>query len=216
MRGGKDLYVFINGPDGINRAHRGRPELIGTNMNDFRDPNGKFVIRKMAELVKQQESGWVEYRWVNPKTSAVEDKLAYVERLGDDYYAGVGVYKSDNINENAVAIISGSPDSDDTYLQVACDLASVLNDGDNLRTLPIVGIGGPQTIRDVRFLKGVDIGLTQTNVFNNFRRSNETLGSGDGKIVYITKLFTEEVHLVARTGIDDQPLIGSIDTGVAS
>jgi hypothetical protein len=43
-------------------------------------------------------------------------------------------------------------------LQIANDLASVLNDSDRLRILPIVGVGGHQNIRDVRYLKGVDIG----------------------------------------------------------
>jgi TRAP-type uncharacterized transport system substrate-binding protein len=50
-------------------------------------------------------------------------------------------------------------------------------------------------------VRGVDIGLTQTNILNNFRRSNERLGQFDDKIVYIAKLFNEEVHLVARPDI---------------
>jgi TRAP-type uncharacterized transport system substrate-binding protein len=118
-----------------------------------------------------------------------------------DYLVGVGIYKNEQPNENTVGLISGSPNSDDTYLQMAYDLADVLNDGDNLRILPIAGIGGPRNIRDVRYLRGVDIGLTQTNILNNFRRSNEKLGQVDDKIVYIAKLFNEEVHLVAKPDI---------------
>src|SRR6202035_2980528 len=49
--------------------------------------------------------------------------------------------------------------------------------------------------------RGVDIGLTQTNILNNFRRSNERLGQFDDKIVYIAKLFNEEIHLVAKPNI---------------
>jgi uncharacterized protein len=118
-----------------------------------------------------------------------------------DYFVGVGVYKNEQPNENTIGLISGSPNSDDTYLQIAYDLADVLNDGDNLRILPIAGIGGPKNIRDVRYLRGIDIGLTQTNILNNFRRSNERMGQADDKIVYIAKLFTEEVHLVARANV---------------
>ena len=84
---------------------------------------------------------------------------------------------------------------------MAYDLAEVLNDGDNLRILPIAGIGGPRNIRDVRYLRGIDIGLTQTNILNSFRRSDVRLGQSDDKIVYIAKLFNEEVHLVARPDI---------------
>jgi uncharacterized protein len=67
-----------------------------------------------------------------------------------EYFVGVGIYKNEQPNKNTIGLISGSPNSDDTYLQMAYDLADVLNDGDNLRILPIAGIGGPRNIRDVR------------------------------------------------------------------
>jgi uncharacterized protein len=102
---------------------------------------------------------------------------------------------------NTVGIISGSPNSDDTYLQMPTILAEVLNDDDSLRILLIAGIGGPKNLRDLRYVRGVDIGLTQTNILNSFRRSNERLGQVDNKIVHIAKLFNEEVHLVARPNI---------------
>jgi TRAP-type uncharacterized transport system substrate-binding protein len=77
----------------------------------------------------------------------------------------------------------------------------VLSNGDTLRIIPVVGIGGPQNIRDVRNLKGIDIGLTQTSILNNYRRSNEILGLTDDKIVYIARLFNLEIHLVTRSNI---------------
>jgi uncharacterized protein len=115
--------------------------------------------------------------------------------------AGVGIYKNEQPNVNVVGVISGSPNSDDTYLQMAYDLAEVLNDGENLRIMPIAGIGGPRNIRDVRYVKGIDVGLTQTSILNNFRRSNERMGQTENRLVYIAKLFNEEVHLVARNHI---------------
>jgi TRAP-type uncharacterized transport system substrate-binding protein len=85
---------------------------------------------------------------------------------------------------------------------MAYDLAEVLNDDDNLRVVPIAGVGGPRNIRDVRYLRGVDIGLTQISILNSFRRSNESIGQQtENKIVYIAKLFDEEVHLVAKPSI---------------
>src|SRR5260370_25876291 len=56
-------------------------------------------------------------------------------------------------------------------------------------------------MRDGRFLKGVEVGLTQLSVLNSFRSSNATLGKYDDKIVYIAKLFNEEVHLIAGRDI---------------
>jgi uncharacterized protein len=196
----RDLYPFVYDLNGVNMAHGAKPELVGKDLIDFKDQNGKFLIREMIELVNDSGSGWVDYRWANPTTNVIEDKSAYVEKMGK-YFVGVGIYQAEEMNQNTLAIVSGSPDSDDTSLQVAYDLAAALNDGDNLRIVPVVGIGGPQNIRDVRSLTGVDLGLTQTSILNDFRRSDEQLGSFDNKIVYIAKLFYEEAHLLVRDDI---------------
>jgi TRAP-type uncharacterized transport system substrate-binding protein len=194
----RDLYAYVIDMNGLVVANGAIPTMTpGTNLINFRDQNGKYLMREQLEVCKSpQGHGWVDFRWLSPLTQTIDDKSAYLERMGD-VCVGVGIYRNEQINENTVAIISGSPSADDTYLQVANDLASVLNDSDRLRILPIVGVGGPQNIRDVRYLKGVDIGLTQLSVLNSFRSSNQTLGKYDDKIVYIAKLFNEEVHLIA-------------------
>jgi TRAP-type uncharacterized transport system substrate-binding protein len=197
----RDLYPFVTQLTGLCVANGVLPAVRGKNLLDLKDQDGKFMIQEFVRTASTPPGhGWVDYRWLNPITKTVEDKSAWIERMGE-HFVGVGVYKNEQPNENTIGLISGSPNSDDTYLQIAYDLADVLNDGDNLRILPIAGIGGPKNIRDVRYLRGIDIGLTQTNILNNFRRSNERMGQHDDKIVYIAKLFTEEVHLVARNEI---------------
>ena len=84
-----------------------------------------------------------------------------------------------------------------TYLSIADDMAAVLDNGDEFRILPVIGKGGAQNIKDVRFLKGVDLGITQSAVLNGYKKSNE-IGAIDDKIVYITKLFNEEMHMIVR------------------
>src|SRR6266851_3150964 len=197
----RDLYPFVTELTGLCVANGVTPAVRGKNLLDLKDQDGKFMIQEFVRTASTSPGhGWVDYRWLNPVTKTIEDKSAWIERMGE-YFVGVGVYKNEQPNENTIGLISGSPNSDDTYLQIAYDLADVLNDGDNLRVLPIAGIGGPKNIRDVRYLRGIDIGLTQTNILNNFRRSNERMGQFDNKIVYIAKLFNEEVHLVARSNI---------------
>jgi TRAP-type uncharacterized transport system substrate-binding protein len=197
----RDLFAFVVDFQGINRANSKTPAVTGKDVMDLKDQDGKFITRGILAIAKEHGHGWFDYRWLNPVTKTIEDKSSYIERIGNNHAVGVGIYKNEQPNENTVGIISGSPSSDDTYLQMAYDLADVLNDGDNLRILPIAGIGGPRNIRDVLYLKGVDIGLTQTSILNNFRRSNERMGQNENKIAYIAKLFNEEVHLVARTNI---------------
>jgi uncharacterized protein len=198
----RDLFPYVHKIDGTQLVAAGFPASIrGKNLHDLKDQDGKFFVQEFVKVATTPPyHGWVDYRFLNPKTNTIDDKSAWIERMGD-YLVGVGVYKNEQPNENTIGLISGSPNSDDTYLQMAYDLADVLNDDDNLRILPIAGIGGPRNIRDVRYLRGVDIGLTQTSILNSYRRSNERMGQFEDKIVYIAKLFNEEVHLVAKSNI---------------
>lgn len=101
----------------------------------------------------------------------------------------------ERINLNTIAVISGNPNA--TYMTIAYDMSAVLDDGDEIRILPVIGKGGGQNIKDVRFLKGVDLGITQSNLLPYFKKTNE-IGPIDDKIVYIAKLFNEEAHLIVR------------------
>jgi TRAP transporter TAXI family solute receptor len=101
------------------------------------------------------------------------------------------------VNKDTVGIISGNPNG--TYLRLAYDMSAVLDDEEKgIRVLPIIGAGGGGNIRDVRFLKGIDLGITQSVLLNRYKRTNE-IGPIDDKIVYIAKLNNEEMHVVVRT-----------------
>src|SRR5260370_29037857 len=63
----------------------------------------------------------------------------------------------ERINANTVSIISGTPGA--TYFRAASDIAFALDDGDNLRILPILGKGAEQNAYDILYLKGVDLGF---------------------------------------------------------
>jgi len=99
------------------------------------------------------------------------------------------------INANTIAIVSGNINA--AWLTLAYDLSAVLDDGNNFRVLPVIGKGGAQNVRDVRYLKGIDLGITVTSVLGKFRRSGE-LGDISDKIDYITKLSDDEMHVLVR------------------
>ena len=105
------------------------------------------------------------------------------------------------MNANVVTIMAGSPNGTD--LGIAYDIAHVVDDGDNLRVLPIVGKGAAQSVKDVMFLKGVDMGITQANIIKYFARSGELGPNLSDQIVYVAKLFTEEVHIIVRSDVTD-------------
>jgi uncharacterized protein len=199
----RDLFPVITDMDRLFGVASWLPALRGRYLGDDKDQNGNFPVREFVNIAKGPGHGWFDTRVFNPLTKTVEDKSVYILRISEKYLVGVGVYRNDRPNENTVGLISGSPHSDDTYLSVAYDLAEVLNDDASLRIVPIVGIGGTRNIRDVRYLRGVDIGLTQTNILNSFRRNDEAMGQTEkDRIVYIAPLFIEEAHVLARTDIN--------------
>jgi TRAP transporter TAXI family solute receptor len=102
------------------------------------------------------------------------------------------------INAGTVGIVSGGING--TYIRIAAELASVLDNGDTLRVLPLVGKGSVQNIADILFLKGVDIGIVQSDVLAYIKRERLYPGA-DTSIEYIAKLYNEEVHVLAGKGI---------------
>lgn len=88
----RDLYPFVYDMSGLCVAHGARPALIGKNLIDLKDQDGKFLIREMVSMAKGPGSGWIDYKWPNPLTNKIEDKSSYVEKMGD-YFVGVGIYK---------------------------------------------------------------------------------------------------------------------------
>lgn len=88
----RDLYPFVYDLSGRCVAHGARPALIGKNLLDLKDQDGKYLIREMIGIARGPGSGWVDYKWPNPINNRIEDKASYVEKMGD-YFVGVGVYR---------------------------------------------------------------------------------------------------------------------------
>jgi TRAP transporter TAXI family solute receptor len=102
-------------------------------------------------------------------------------------------------NAGTIGIVTGGIDG--TYARIAADLAAVLDDGDALRILPILGRGSLQNISDILVLRGVDIGIVQSDVLAYARRQRLLPGL-DSLVQYVAKLYDEEVHILAGPGID--------------
>lgn len=103
------------------------------------------------------------------------------------------------MNQNTVTIISGTPAG--TYLAIAYDMAAVLDNGFDMRVLAVAGKGSVQNVRDILHLKGVDMGIVQADVMQFFLRRNELGRDLQQRLVYIAKLYNEEMHVVAGPDI---------------
>ena len=87
-----------------------------------------------------------------------------------------------------------------TNMIFADEMAQVLDDGDNLRVLPMVTYGAASNLEDLLYLRGVDVAITQSDVFEYFR-SQRKINNLDGRINYILRLPIAEMHVLAKNEI---------------
>ncbi len=130
---------------------------------------------------------WAAGPEVDP--ASVSDSLKAIFKYGKGQRETV-----DRLNANTVTLMSGTIGG--TYVQFGADLASALDDGDNLRVLSVIGRGSVQSVADILFLKGVDLGIVRSDTLDYLEKK----GYGNNikkQFTYITKLYNEEMHVVA-------------------
>ncbi len=88
----RDLYVVVYDMSGKCLAHGQKKSMVGKELIDFKDVDGKPYMRERVELMKKQPTAWQEYKFMNPLTKKVEPKEMYIARSGD-LIVGAGVYK---------------------------------------------------------------------------------------------------------------------------
>ncbi|CAK0769076.1 Single cache domain-containing protein [Gammaproteobacteria bacterium] len=89
----KDLYVFCMDMKGVMLAHGAKPELIGKNLLEKKDPDGKPLFQEMIKTVQEKNAGWVDYKWPHPETKVDTAKSSYVQMADPELFCGVGIYK---------------------------------------------------------------------------------------------------------------------------
>src|SRR5476649_1325228 len=102
------------------------------------------------------------------------------------------------LNANTVTLISGTIGG--TYVQFGADLASVLDDGNKLRVLPIVGRGSVQSVADILFLQGVELGIVRGDTLDYLEKKGFAKDIKK-QFTYVTKLYNEEMHVIASKSV---------------
>ena len=88
----RDLYLTVYTFDGTNVAHGVNAKMVGKNLLDLKDIDGKAYVRERLELARTKGSFWQDYKFVNPVSKKIEPKAMYCERAGELIVCG-GIYK---------------------------------------------------------------------------------------------------------------------------
>src|SRR6201991_2439811 len=121
----------------------------------------------------------------------VSDSLRAIFKFGS-------ISTRDALNANTVTLLTGTIGG--TYVQFGADLASILDDGGKLRVLPIVGRGSVQSVADILFLKGVDLGIVRADTLDYLEKKGFAKDIKK-QFTYVTKLYNEEMQMIAPKSI---------------
>jgi hypothetical protein len=105
----------------------------------------------------------------------------------------------ESINRWTIGLAAGRVEG--APLRLAAELAQVLDDGDNLRVMPIVTRGPFDNFNDLLHLRGVDLGIVYGDTLDHFK-NKEKISNVDNRVVFIANLFPAEVHVLARPEIN--------------
>ena len=88
----KDLYIFVYDLNGKCVAHGFNQKMIGKDLLDMTDSEGKAYVKERVTIAKTKGNGWQDYMFTDPISKKLEHKSAYIEKV-DDIIIGCGVYK---------------------------------------------------------------------------------------------------------------------------
>lgn len=88
----RDLYLTVYGMDGTVFAHGANAKMVGKNLIELKDVDGKAFVKERMELAAAKGTFWQDYKFTNPVTKKIEPKTAYCEKTGDVVVCG-GIYK---------------------------------------------------------------------------------------------------------------------------
>lgn len=88
----RELYIVVIDFNGVILANGSNQRMVGKQLLDVKDVNGKYFTREEVELAKTKGKGWVDFHWNNPVSNKIEPRSVYLERL-DDYFVLSGVFR---------------------------------------------------------------------------------------------------------------------------
>lgn len=103
------------------------------------------------------------------------------------------------VNNWTVGLAGGLPEG--TFLRFAAEIARNVNEPENLRVLAVVTQGATDNVKDLLYLRGIDIAITNADVLDHFK-TTERIPNIEKRINFISEMVVSEVHVVVRPEIN--------------
>jgi TRAP transporter TAXI family solute receptor len=127
-----------------------------------------------------------------------EPRRPTAARAPTAYASGEGATVA-KINNWTVGLAAGLPEG--TFLRFGAEIARNLNDSDELRVLATVTPGATDNVKDLLYLKGMDIAITHADVFEHFRTVDK-IPNIERRVNFISEMYISELHVLVRPEIN--------------
>jgi cytochrome c len=74
-----EIYPIVQSLEGVNLANAINLKLVGKNMSEAQDVDGKYFVKDMTALASKQASFWYDFKFANPVTKKIQVKDMYCE-----------------------------------------------------------------------------------------------------------------------------------------
>ncbi len=88
----RDLYVVVYDLSGKVLAHGQNPKMVGKDLIDLKDPDGKQFVKERVDLARSKGTFWHDYKFTDPVSKKVLPKSTYCQRV-ESTAVCVGIYK---------------------------------------------------------------------------------------------------------------------------
>ena len=89
-------YFWINDTRPFMVIHPYQPELNGTDLSGYKDPNGKKLFVEFVKVCREKGEGFVEYQWPKYSADKPQPTLSFVKLFDEwDWIIGTGIYIDD-------------------------------------------------------------------------------------------------------------------------
>jgi TRAP transporter TAXI family solute receptor len=131
------------------------------------------------------------------QTTSAQDKRK-IQRAPSSAETGE-LGKVHQINNWTLGLAGGLPEG--TFIRFAAEIARNVNDPADMRVLPVITQGATDNVKDLLYLRGIDIAITNADVLDYFRNT-EKIPNIEKRINFISEMVISEVHLVVRPEIN--------------
>jgi uncharacterized protein len=160
-----------------------------------------FLILALAGLVVMSDLVMAQQRRATQLFRGLEpdvDLVPVAQTTAPRRFSRGKLPSPEKANSGTVTVITAPVGG--AFAAMGSDMVRVLDDGDNLRVLPIIGKGSVQNLVDIMVLRSVDMGFVVSDALE-FARTEYDVPDIEQRVAYIVKLFNNDLHIIARKDV---------------